>query len=153
MPRITDHFAGVVRSPIKGQVIYRDDELIGFGLRVTASYKAYVAECRVNGTTRRVALGRHGSITAANARRQAQSVIDQLCSQRLPSKRSSQAPSLRELLELYLAKKQLRKSTVLTYRSVIGRCLDDWLDKPISSITEEMKWYWLGIAICPSSII
>ena len=45
---------------------------------------------------------------------------------------------LQELLELYLAKKTLRHNTVLSYRSVINACLKDWLDKPITAITEEM---------------
>jgi len=138
MPKITDDFTSDTREPLKGQVIYRDDELIGFGLRVTASCKAYIAECRVNGTTRRVTLGREGAISADEARQQAEKLILQMSARRLPSKRSTQAPSLQELLELYLAKKPLRHNTVLSYRSVINACLKDWLDKPITAITEEM---------------
>jgi integrase len=138
MPEITDHFTGDTTAPLKGQVIYRDDALIGFGLRVTASCKAYIAECRVNGTTRRVTLGRQGCISADDARMQAAKLIKKMSAKRLPSKRSTQAPSLGELLELYISKKQLRQNTILTYRRVINRCLKDWLGMPITLITEEM---------------
>ncbi len=54
MTAITDNFTRDIRKPTTGQVIYRDDELTGFGLRVTASQKAFIAECKVNGTARRV---------------------------------------------------------------------------------------------------
>jgi hypothetical protein len=45
---------------------------------------------------------------------------------------------LKELLALYLDRKPLRPATVLTYSRVINGCLADWLDKPITVITEEM---------------
>jgi integrase len=138
MPEITDHFTGDIKSPLKGQIIYRDDALTGFGLRVTPSFKSYIAECKVNGTARRVTLGRHGSISADEARTQAAKLIHKMSAKRLPSKRSTQAPTLKELLALYLERKTLRPATVLTYRRVINGCLQDWLDKPITMIDEEM---------------
>ena len=49
MPRISQKFIDrKVRRPDHGQVIYRDDELIGFGLRVTRGSMSYIVECRVN---------------------------------------------------------------------------------------------------------
>lgn len=138
MPMISDEFSRDIRSPLKGQAIYRDDELTGFGLRVTATQKAFIAECKVNGTNKRVTLGRYGAISADDARTQAKKLISQLAAKRLPSKRSVQAPTLRELLALYLDRKKLRPATVATYSSAINYCLQDWLDKPITAITTEM---------------
>jgi len=138
MPEITAHFTGDIKSPLKGQIIYRDDALTGFGLRVTPSFKSYIAECKVNGTARRVTLGRHGSISADEARTQAAKIIHKMSASRLPSKRSTQAPTLKELLALYLDRKTLRPATSLTYKRVIDGCLQDWLEKPITMITEEM---------------
>ena len=109
---------------------------MGFGLRVTASCKAYIAECKVNGTTRRVTLGRQGAISADDARTQAAKLIKKMSAKRLPSKRSTQAPALGELLELYISKKQLRQNTILSYRRVINRCLKDCLGMPITLITD-----------------
>jgi integrase len=92
----------------------------------------------VNGTARRVTLGRQGSINADEARTQAAKLIHKMTSKRLPSKRSTQAPTLKELLALYLDRKLLRPATILTYKRVINGCLQDWLDKPITMIDAEM---------------
>jgi len=48
------------------------------------------------------------------------------------------ALTLDELLEIYLAAKELRESTKSFYRRIIRRCLKDWLDKPITKITKDM---------------
>jgi hypothetical protein len=119
MVEIKENFTSDIREPLKGQTIYRDDEPTGFGLRMTASCKAHIAERKVNGTNYRVTLGRHGTLSADHARRRAQKVIQQMSANRVPSKRSAQAPTLRELLALYLNRKTLRTATVLTYKRVI----------------------------------
>ena len=49
-----------IEYPVKGQVIYRDDKLPGFALRVTRGCKSYIVECRVNGANRRITIGKHG---------------------------------------------------------------------------------------------
>jgi hypothetical protein len=50
MPKISQKFIDrKIRRPDVGQVIYRDDELIGFGLRVTRGSMSYIVEGRVNG--------------------------------------------------------------------------------------------------------
>jgi integrase len=54
-----------------GQVLYRDADLRGFGLRVGAKTKAYFVEKRVAGRTVRHTLGVHGVVTADEARRKA----------------------------------------------------------------------------------
>ncbi|MES3004291.1 MAG: Arm DNA-binding domain-containing protein [Pseudomonadota bacterium] len=52
-----------------GQTFYRDDELRGFGLRVTASgSRSYIAQGRVGVRTRRVTIGTHGRWTCDEAR-------------------------------------------------------------------------------------
>ena len=87
MPEKTADFTGDTVAPLKGQVINRDDALVGFGLRVTASCKAYIAECRVNGTTHRITLGRCGSIGADEAREQAENLIKQMSASGLAASR------------------------------------------------------------------
>lgn len=54
-----------------GQVLYRDVELQGFGLRVGAKVRTYFVEKRVDGRTVRHSLGVHGQITADEARKKA----------------------------------------------------------------------------------
>ena len=43
-----------------GVVLYFDQKLTGFGVRVSKTTKTYFAESRVNGKTRRVKIGLHG---------------------------------------------------------------------------------------------
>ena len=56
--------------------LYWDSDLPGFGLRVRASgRKYYVVQFRANGRTRRMTLGRHGTLAPESARRQAIALI------------------------------------------------------------------------------
>ena len=65
--------ASVNKLPLleSGQVLYRDTDLQGFGIRVGAKVRTYFVEKRVNGRTVRFSLGKHGQITAEQARTQA----------------------------------------------------------------------------------
>ena len=52
--------------------VFWDRELPGFGVRVYPSgAKVYVVQCRAEGKSRRITLGRHGVISADQARRKA----------------------------------------------------------------------------------
>ena len=63
-------------EPGRGDTIYWDRNLRGFGVRVYASgTRVYVAQARGPGGSRRVALGRHGVVGAEQARREATMVI------------------------------------------------------------------------------
>ncbi|MGH8630031.1 MAG: Arm DNA-binding domain-containing protein, partial [Burkholderiales bacterium] len=65
--------------PATGQAFYRDSELKGFALRMTASgARAFVLEKRIDGRPKRLTLGRYGELTVEQARRQAQKFLGQL---------------------------------------------------------------------------
>lgn len=70
MPRITKREVDSLLPDAAGTLLVWDDELPGFGVRVTpAGVKAYVAQYRTrSGATRRMTLGRHGAVTAEQAR-------------------------------------------------------------------------------------
>jgi hypothetical protein len=68
---ITKDFVENAIAPTRGQIIYRDARLIGFGLRLTAGSKSFVAEKRVNGKLRRVTIGRADLLTVEEARARA----------------------------------------------------------------------------------
>lgn len=57
--------------PEAGQTFLWDDDLKGFGIRLTPTARTYVAQARVKGKTRRVSLGKHGVITLQQARKRA----------------------------------------------------------------------------------
>jgi Arm DNA-binding domain len=62
--------------PESGQALFWDEELRGFGVRVTATGKrTYIVQGRVNGKSERVALGTHGLITCDEARKKARAEL------------------------------------------------------------------------------
>ena len=59
--------------------LYWDRDLPGFGVRVYPSgRKSYVVQCRGPNGSQRVTIGRHGKITADEARKQAAAIIDRI---------------------------------------------------------------------------
>lgn len=143
MPRISQKFIDrKVKRPDYGQVIYRDDELIGFGLRVTRGSISYIVECRVNGINRRITIGPHGRFDPDTAREEAKKLLVTMTRGKDPREEEAKDKlsqiTLAEVLEDYLATRSLRPNSVRTFRNVTRRCIGDWLPLPIVSITKEM---------------
>ena len=125
-------------------VFYRDDQLQGFGLRITSNgVMSYVVEKRVNGKSKRITVGRHGVITPEQARKEAQKLLGEMTGGKDPvaEKRDKriQAVSLRETYKAYLlSRKDLKPNTLHDYKRCIEGSLGDWLEKPVTSITKDM---------------
>ena len=61
---------------VEKDTVFWDSELIGFGVRAYPSgSKHYVVQTRARGTAKRLTVGRHGIITAEEARRRAALMI------------------------------------------------------------------------------
>lgn len=103
--KIDAKLTGDIRNPEKGQVFYRDDELVGFAIRATSGATSYIVECRVNGNLRRVTLGRLGQLSPEQARQKAQATLSGMASQRVHV--NTRIPTLTEVLEDYVNKKRL----------------------------------------------
>src|SRR5208282_5742484 len=72
MPKITAKFIeGEVSFSEGSQHIIRDDELKGFGLRVSKGCVSFIVERKVGDRVRRVTLGKYGAMTPDQARKQA----------------------------------------------------------------------------------
>ncbi|HEY9786659.1 MAG TPA: Arm DNA-binding domain-containing protein [Candidatus Obscuribacterales bacterium] len=143
MPRISQKFIERrVRRPMTGQIIYRDDELIGFGLRVTRGSMSYIVECRVNGINRRITIGPHGRFDPDSARAEARKLLATMTLGRDPKEEEAKAKraqiTLGEVLEDYLACRTLRPNSIRNFRAFCRRCLSDWMALPIASITKDM---------------
>ena len=142
MPKLTKKFVDSVSCPDKGQVIFRDDRLPGFGLRLTPGSKTYVVEARVNGVARRITLGKVGVLTPATARKKALKMQAMMAAGKDPmlekTRKKIVGVTLQEVLEHYLSVRNLRPNTTRTYRYIVPRCMADWLDLPVVSITREM---------------
>ena len=144
MPKITKRFVDTIESPVSGQDFYRDDELLGFGLRVTRGSKTYIVEGRVRGSqvNRRITLGKHGKQTPEQARRQAKQLLADMANGIHPVLQRDEARTKRvtlaEVRDKYLSLRPLSKHGIRNYTSLLERCLGDWLSKPIFQITREM---------------
>ena len=84
--------------------VFWDRELPGFGIRVYPSgRKIYVVQTRGPGGPKRVSLGRHGQLTADQARKQAAAVIDRIKLGGKPgSERSERPMTVADLAERYM---------------------------------------------------
>jgi len=138
-----------IAPPEKGQILIWDSSIQGFGLRVTAGgARTYIAEARVNGKTRRVKLGRHGAITAEEARQEAKAKLGAMAKGSDPSaeKKREEALSvtLKTVAETYLANRRtrtglpLKERTKADIRYHLKSSFPTWRDKPVAKITREM---------------
>ena len=78
LQKLTKAFVEKIGFEEKGQIFYRDSELKGFGLRVGATAKVYVAEAKLHGKTIRVTIARHNVITLDEARNQAKKILAEI---------------------------------------------------------------------------
>ncbi len=143
MPKLTKHFIdSEITFPSKGYLIYRDDELPGFAVRVTKKSKSYIFEKRYDGINRRITIGKCSSMTLEEARKKASIMIgeiakghDPITGKRINDKNDV---TLAEVLDRFLEKKPLRPDTKRNYFYAVNRHFKDWLDLPITSITKDM---------------
>jgi hypothetical protein len=144
MPKLTMNFVETkIQAPEHGQIIIRDDDLAGFGLRVTKGSMSHIAECRVAGKVRRVTIGKHGQPwTPDSARKQALVILGSMAAGIDPVaqkvKQKTISITLAEAFDEYMESKEFRHNTILSFTRVIKQNLADWQDVPIASITRQM---------------
>ncbi|MDP1550508.1 MAG: integrase family protein [Nitrosomonas sp.] len=135
--------------PIDGQALYWDDELRGFGVRVTPSgARSYIAQGRVSGKTRRVTLGAHGKLTCDEARKRARAALvalDDGVDPQIEKKRNEAlSVTLREVAAEYCRERRTNKGGELKASSKndihkhVNKNFADWADKPIVNITRDL---------------
>ncbi len=107
MPKLTKRVVEAVKSNADGDVFVWDSELRGFGLRVypSGTRKYFVQYRTKTGRQRRVMLGRHGSLTAEEARGTARDMLAEVHKGGDPAaeiKATREAPTMRDLATDYL---------------------------------------------------
>ncbi len=142
MPKLTKKFISNIIPPLTSQIFFRDSTLLGLGLRVTPGSCGYIVEGRVNGVLHRVTLGKESQLTPSAARKKAKRLLADMAGGNDPSieraKRKVRGVTLQEVLDHYLGVRNLKPNSVRAYRHMLSRCLGDWMDSPITSITREM---------------
>lgn len=143
--RLTKSFVDKAATPEnRDQVFYRDDQLRGFALRVTAGgVKSFVIETVIENRVRRLTLGKYGRLTVDEARKLAKIKLGDITKGKNPitAKKVKQirGVTLKMAFEQYIiTRKSLKASTILDYRRVLQQIVSDWLDKPLKSISEDM---------------
>jgi integrase len=138
-----------VKAPQRGYVLLWDDDLQGFGLRVTArGAKSYVVQAKIQGKAVRLTLGKHGVLTPDQARKRAKAKLGQMAEGRNPvaEKRRQKALSvtLADVVDAYLANRRTRSGKPLKERTKkdvryhLERTFSEWKDKPVAEITRDM---------------
>ena len=120
--------------------IFWDRDLPGFGVRVyTMGRKVYVVQSRGPTGSKRATIGRHGAVSADQARKQASGIIDRIKRGEYPTP----PPPPRELTVADLAERYLRghvqvncrRSSWAVYRGIVTNCIVRELgDCPIAEV-------------------
>ena len=134
--------------PKKGQLFVWDDELKGFGVRLTPGGISYFVQSRVNGKSRRVTIGKHGVFTPKQARDEARerlrnmaNGIDPVIQKKLEK---AHTITLKGAAEKYKLNKRTKKGHLLkdsTKNDIdkhIRTTFSKWGKLPIVRITPDM---------------
>ncbi len=148
--KLTVRFVESLPFVAKGQKVYTDCELIGFGIIVGKNSKTYFAQRFVNGKTVRVTIGRHGIFTSEQARTDARELLVRMARGENPNQTkreiileereiASNEITLAQACDAYQeGKKHLSKVSLYRLRRCREQWFDDWMRLPINQITKEM---------------
>ncbi|MDD2770207.1 MAG: integrase arm-type DNA-binding domain-containing protein [Methylococcus sp.] len=142
--KITKTLVDRMQPPEAGQVFFRDAELKGFAVRITANgAKAFIVEKRIEGQVKRLTLGRYPELTVEQARKEAHKLLGKIASGANPiadkQKAALQATTLTDAFAAFLnARKALKPRTLYDYQRVMTVAFPDWQKKPIAAITKDM---------------
>lgn len=138
----------VERLSVEKDTVYWDRTLSGFGVRVYATgSKVYVVQTRSGGRSKRVTIGRHGVITAEQARQRAALIIARIKSGKMAvaaPEREGNALTVAELSERYLKEHmdvRCKPSTGERVRSTLRtHVIPEFGDCPIDALETEKIW-------------
>jgi len=130
-------------TPEMGRIDYSDKEITKLICRVSyTGSKSFIVRKRAAGKLKNITIGKFPDVSVIEARKKAHIFLTELNSGIDPTaaKRKNKVAQtkLSDVLEQYLAGRELKPLTVKDYRSKLKLGFSDWLEKPISSITEDM---------------
>lgn len=142
--KLTKTQVEALERPVSGERLVWDSVLPGFGVRVVPSgTRAYIIQRRMNGKQRRVTLGRHGVLTADQARKRATTMLGDMAGGTDPvfvrRKQKALGVTLRQVMDSYLAErgnlKERSKSDIR--RHITQSTFADWADLPVAVINRD----------------
>ncbi len=143
--QITKKIIESISTPNTRELLLRDTELKGFGVRISPSgTKTFFAEGNFNRSrqTKRRSLGRYPIVPLDTARTKARELLYQwyigIDTEKQEIKTAQEAVStftLEETINRYFSSRSLKSEA--DYRQVTRRVFGDWLDRPVRSISRE----------------
>lgn len=128
--------------PEKGQKLIWDDEVTGFGMRLTPTCKTYITQGRVLGASVRYNIGRHGVFTPDQAREVAKEKLRDMNNGINPNtekrKQEEKAKTLRDAVDGYLVDHTLKQSSAADVLKHFNKNFTAWRDLPLTDITRQM---------------
>lgn len=121
-----------------GQRFFRDEQLVGFGLRVTKHCKSYIVETAVQGKTYRITLGKHGILTSEQARKRAKKTLAELIQgshEKQQNANLAAIPTLQQVFTEYLAVRPLKPKSYYNYSRCFAVAFTAWHTSPLTQIT------------------
>ena len=121
---------------------YWDEELKGFGLKITRTGKTYIVQARVNNKTIRKKIASVGKLTPDKARKEAKKLIGEMAKGvdiNLKEKRAKvQNITLQQAYAAYKDTRPLGIRTITDYDGAMKTTFKEWQNKSIISINREM---------------
>ena len=129
-------------NPEKGQVLYRDKVLRGFGLRVGSGTKVFVVEGQVAGKSKRVTIGRADIMSVDAARKRAMLILSDMAAGIDPNeekrKKAQQMITVADAFKSFFeTRTTLAPSTVSAYQRTADLYLRDWAKTSIAAISRQ----------------
>lgn len=121
---------------------YWDEELKGFGLKITQTGKTYIVQARVDNKTIRKKIASVGQLTSDEARKEAKKLLGEMAKGidiNLKEKRAKvQNITLQQAYAAYKDTRPLGIRTITDYDGAMKTTFKEWQNKPIISINREM---------------
>jgi integrase len=121
----------------KVQILLRDTELKGFGVRISKHKRQFFLERRMQGRVRRMTLGEFGPHTVEQARQKAEEAIALIAKDQDPAQarfETRRAVTFGQLLDRYLVQHAPRKRSGHEDQKMAVRYLRDWKNRRLSSL-------------------
>lgn len=129
-------------KPSEKLVLYFDTGLTGFGVYTKGNAKTYFVQARAGKKLIKTTIGKANVLSLDDARKEAKALLAQMAKGEDPvaKKREEQvrSMSLEKAIEKYFATRTLKAGTITTYEKLFRLYMEDWMKKPISSLTKEM---------------
>ena len=138
MPKLTKRLIDAVKHPPSGQLFLRDDELRGFGVRITPGSKSFIVEREIHGRVKRLTIGRYGILTVEQARDLARTKIGEIAAGKDPVEEQRQrrnSITFGELEQLYLERHAVHKKSASNDVGMLNKWLSEWRPRRLNTIT------------------